>query len=135
MAVNPDPQDLANFVSTDWEGPLTMVNLLKFADQADYGDTDEEPCTGVEAYARYGQLAAPHVMASGATILYQGDVKFMLIGEDTEAWDEVIVVKYPSRQAFIDMVSNPEYQALTIHRTAALSRAALLPSEHGESPF
>ena len=38
MAVNPDPQDLANFVSTDWDGPLTMVNLLKFADPADYGD-------------------------------------------------------------------------------------------------
>ncbi len=135
MAVNPDPQDLASFVGADWEGPLTMVNLLKFADQADYADADEEPCTGAEAYARYGQLAGPYVIATGATILYQGMVQFKVIGDDSEDWDEVLVVQYPSRQAFIDMIGNPEYQAITHHRTAALSRAALLASRQDESPF
>jgi uncharacterized protein (DUF1330 family) len=135
MSVDPTPTDLAAFVGADWDGPLAMVNLLKFADQANYGDRDEEPRTGIEAYALYGQLAGPYVVASGATILYRGPVLHKVIGDDSEDWDEVLVVKYPNRQAFIDMISNPEYQAITYHRTAGLARAGLLASRHEESPF
>ena len=135
MSVDPTAEDLASFVGADWGGPLAMVNLLKFANQADYGSRDEPARTGAEAYDLYGKLAGPYVMATGATILYRGPVLHKIIGDDSEDWDEVLVVKYPNRQAFIDMISNPEYQAITYHRTAGLARAGLLASRHEESPF
>jgi uncharacterized protein (DUF1330 family) len=129
MAIDPEPQDVADFIAADWEGPVTMVNLLKFADQADYGDADEAPCSGSEAYGRYGELATPFLTGTGAHVVYRGDVHHMLIGDDTEAWDEVLIVRYPSHQAFIDLISNPDYHKIAHHRTAALSRAVLLASK------
>jgi uncharacterized protein (DUF1330 family) len=129
MAIDPDPQDIASFVGADWEGPVTMVNLLQFADQADYGDADEPARSGLEAYALYAELAGPFVAGVGAELLYHGAVHHMLIGEDTEAWDDVLIVRYPSRQAFVDMISSADYHKITHHRTAALSRAALLATK------
>jgi uncharacterized protein (DUF1330 family) len=37
----------------------------------------------------------------------------------------VLLVRYPSRQAFSDMVRNPEYQQITHLRTEAVSEAVL----------
>ena len=42
-----------------------------------------------------------------------------------QAWDAVLIVRYPSRQAFSDMVADPEYQQVTRLRTEALTEAVL----------
>ena len=48
---------------------------------------------------------------------------------DTETqWDAVMLVKYPSRSAFLEMVSDPEYQEISKLRTAALEDAVLQPT-------
>ena len=40
-------------------------------------------------------------------------------------WDEIILVEYPSRMAFEQMISSSEYQVDVIHRTAALEDSRL----------
>jgi uncharacterized protein (DUF1330 family) len=54
------------------------------------------------------------------------DVKCVVIGPLSEAWDEALLVRYPSRKSFMDMVAMPEYQNAAIHRTAALTDSRLI---------
>ena len=49
-----------------------------------------------------------------------------LIGPATESWDQALLVEYPSPAAFLKMVSDPAYLAITVHRTAALSDSRLI---------
>lgn len=94
--INPSREQIEAFARMDLEGPLVMLNLLKF-----------NPEGGAETYARYGQAAAPFLQAAGATVRYLGNVAATVIGG--EEWDEVILVEYPSRAAFIEMTQNPDY--------------------------
>ena len=40
----------------------------------------------------------------------------------------IILVRYPSPSAFLDMVTTPDYQSLSGHRTAALADSRLVPT-------
>jgi len=110
--------------------PVVMLNLLAFRPQADYGSTPAagcEPCSGREAYARYSADALRFVTACGGSVVFMGAAQLPLVAPADERWDEVLLVRYPSIQAFVSMVMNPDYQAITHHRTAALREARLIP--------
>ena len=107
--------------------PIVMLNLLRFREQAAYpAGSGHEPCTGAEAYVRYGAHANPAVKATGGEILFKGSAVAYPIALPDERWDEVLLVRYPSINAFFDMVMQPDYQAQSIHRTAALEDARLI---------
>jgi hypothetical protein len=40
-----------------------------------------------------------------------------------------VLVRYPSAQAFVNMVSSSEYRAISFHRSAALEDSRLIASE------
>jgi uncharacterized protein (DUF1330 family) len=107
--------------------PVVMINLLRYREQADYGNrTDIEPCSGSEAYRRYMKQAGAFVIAAGGAVIWQGAPKALLLGPPKERWDLALLVRYPSKEAFIAMVSDPAYQAITLHRTAALEDSRLI---------
>ena len=58
-------------------------------------------------------------------MLYAGDGSTALVAEEGQAWDAVLLVRYPSRAAFSAMVADPEYQQVTELRTRALREAVL----------
>lgn len=94
--INPSRAQLEALLQLDLDGPLVMVNLLKF-----------KPDGGAEAYARYAEQAAPFLAKTGAKVRYLGRVAATVIGG--EEWDEVILVEYPSKAAFFEMTQNPDY--------------------------
>ncbi len=94
--LSPSPQQLEQLSTLDPQASVTMLNLLKF--KADGGR---------QTYQRYGEAAAPFLQRSGAQIRYLGDVAATVIG--TDEWDEVILVEYPTLQAFFDMTGDPDY--------------------------
>ena len=94
--IHPSQEQIAAIRGMDLDGPLVMLNLLRFA-----------PNGGAEAYARYGAAAAPFLQRCGANVRYAGNVAATVIGGDD--WDEIILVEYPSIQAFLDMTGDPEY--------------------------
>lgn len=94
--INPSREQIEALQKLELDGPLIMVNLLKF-----------NPDGGAEEYARYGQKAAPFIAKAGAKVRYLGHVMATVIGG--EEWDEVILVEYPSKQAFFDMTGDPDY--------------------------
>jgi uncharacterized protein (DUF1330 family) len=107
--------------------PIVMVNLLRYRAWADYPPgTETAQITGRQAYERYTQLTLPFLRKVGARPLWRADGRACPIAPKGEHWDEVILVRYPSRAAFGRMISDPEYQSGTIHRTAALEDSRLI---------
>jgi uncharacterized protein (DUF1330 family) len=109
----PTPEQFRAFAELQDEGPIFMVNLLKF-----------KPDGGRESYRIYGEKFAEMMMPKGVELLYLGNAVMTLIGE--EEWDEVVVVKYPSRDSFVEMVQDPAYQEISRHRTEGLLDSRLI---------
>ena len=65
------------------DGPIVMVNLLKFRDRAEYRDGRETSLTGREAYDLYARDVSKLVVDYGGKILYAGDTTFLALGEAT----------------------------------------------------
>ena len=87
--IDPTGADLKRIASTvGADTPVTMLNLLRFREQARYPD-DTEPCSGRDAYARYSKLALAHVRAVGGEPVLMADVLGRFIGPDGEDWDEM----------------------------------------------
>ncbi len=109
------------------DGSILMLNMLRFREQAAYPDGFEaEPCSGAEAYQRYGIAAQPFLEAVGGMPVWAGAARNAVIAPEGESWDACFLVRYPSRQAFVDMASNPDYIAITPHRSAALADSRLI---------
>lgn len=96
------------------EGPVTMLNLLAFRVEG-----------GRERYMEYGAAVIPLVERAGGRVVFQGASAPVLLGG--ESWDLVVLVEYPTRRAFIDMIQSPDYQAIAHLRTEALARGELYP--------
>ena len=124
--VNPDPQQLsASLAAVPADKPVVMVNLLKFRQTAAYKDGTAE-CPGKKAYGLYAQALLTILKEIGAEVVYLGKAHGSLIGPADEAWDEVLLVKYPSIGTFTAMIGSPAYKAVVKHRTAALEDSRLI---------
>ena len=103
------------------DGPVQMLNLLDFKKPG-----------GAERYAEYTAGVTPLLERIGARVLYAGSSKGALIGPSE--WDLVALVEYPTRRAFIEMTSSPEYLEIAHLRTEALERAELHPLDRVDTP-
>jgi len=119
--LHPSPEQAETFFSAADDGPMCMVNLLKFKDEATYADGSEPELSGREAYLRYGAAIQSCLAAVGGKARFSGMVTDLMLGEVEELWDMVAIVEYPSRSAMLEMVQSPEYQAITRHRDAGLA--------------
>lgn len=96
------------------EGPVVMLNLLDF-----------KPAGGAERYGEYAAAMAPLLEGVGGRVIYAGAASAAVIGPSK--WDVVALVEYPTRGAFLEMISSPEYLAVVHLRTEALERSELHP--------
>ncbi|MEP2829435.1 DUF1330 domain-containing protein [Parvibaculum sp.] len=123
-AVRPSDEQLKSFFAdagTDRDGPVVMVNLLKFRERAVYPDGSDAHLSGFEAYIRYGKEVSKILAKIGGRMVYNGLVDGLMLGECEELWDQVALVEYPSRAVFLEMVVSPEYRAIEVHREAGLA--------------
>lgn len=105
------------------DGPVTMVNLVRL--RADSTDGDG---TGWSAYLRYSAQAMPMIKARGGTVLWAGRAEAVALGvPNQDLWDYVVLVRYPSRAAFIDMMTSPSYEAdANPHRVAGTEQHVII---------
>ncbi len=116
------------------QGPIAMVNLLKFKEHAEYEDGRGSTLTGRQAYEIYGRGVSQLITEYGGTITFAGDVTFLALGQVDDLWDEIAIAQYPSRVELWKMSTSPEWQALAVHRTAGLAgqlNIETTPSEFG----
>lgn len=115
MPVDPRGEDLKRFLAEDPGGPVVMLNLLKYKPG------------GRASYERYVEAFREHGARFGAEIVGVGDCGTALVAPDAHDWDSILLARYPSRQAFSDMVRDADYQQITHLRTEALDNAVLQP--------
>jgi len=120
-AIRPNPEQFRQLAESPQKGAVVMLNLLKFKRTAE-GETG----SGQEAYQRYGDAAVAMIEARSGRVIWQGRADQVLIGDPAEDWDIVALVEYPSRQSFIEMVSNPDYMKAHEHREAGLERTIVI---------
>jgi uncharacterized protein (DUF1330 family) len=127
-SVEPSPDRLQSLLgSGPDDSPIVMINLLRFRERAVYPEGfAAEPCSGREAYQRYGAVAMQTIAAVGGRMVWLGSVQATVIAPAGEEWDDAVLVEYPSRKAFLGMVAQPEYLAAAPHRTAALDDSRLI---------
>lgn len=133
MATQTTPDQLRAFVAkAPARGPLTMLNLLKFRPRARYADRRDTDLTGADAYGIYGTEVTRMIYRMGGKLVFAGAANAQLIGDGDLQWDMVIIMEYPSRQGFLDMLASPEYQELQVHRDAGLEHQLLINCLTGE---
>lgn len=120
-AIRPNPEQFQELAQVPDDKPVVMLNLLKFKKKA-----EGEEGSGAEAYARYGESAVRMIGETGGRLLWQARADQILIGDPEEDWDTVLLVEYPSRKAFIEMVSRPDYMKSHEHREAGLERTIVI---------
>lgn len=125
------PEQGAQFFGAPGDGEVVMLNLLRFRERADYSHAPNlEPEGGVsgqQAYALYMDGIEPLLEASGGKLLFAGHADGFLIGPTDERWDFAMLVQQASKQSFMAFASDPQAQAITQHRTAAIIDSRLLP--------
>lgn len=136
--VDPSRGQFDQFKALARDRPIQMLNLVRLRQMADYPDGHDsagQGLSGAEAYRLYGAHTAPILRRVGGTILWRGAFEATLIGPADEHWDHVFIAQYPSAAAFLEMVTNPDYQRAVVHRQAAVDTSRLLrcgPGENGD---
>lgn len=125
-AVYPKGEQLTAAVQNGSNGPIVMVNLLKFKDRSSYKDGRADDATGREAYDRYAAEMLPFVKAHGGRVIFVGSVKSLVIGNVEEEWDAVALVEYPSSEAFVKIAMSPDVAKFGVHREAGLAGQILI---------
>jgi uncharacterized protein (DUF1330 family) len=123
MPVHPTTERIHELATDDDRGPVVMVNLLRFKDHADGLD---EGVSGAQAFARYSAAAMPLLDGVGGRILSAVRPKQSVIGPPEGEWDLVVLVEYPSRTKFLELVTNQGYLEVHAHREAALADSRLI---------
>lgn len=113
------------------EGPVVMVNLVRFRERSLDGNG-----SGWDAYSRYSKADMPLLKRVGGTILWAGHVEGVAFGDlGGGRWDWVVVVAYPSRAAFLSMITSPEYQLANTDRENGVDEHVILAANESYSKF
>lgn len=133
MAVNPNLTIRYADVDLDYEatlasapdedGPVWMVNLMRYRPVAEYADGRVTTLTGQEADDAYAPFEA--FAEVGAELVFLAEVESQLLGEGP-AWDRVGVVRYPTRRAFVEMTHLASFEAQHEHKDAGMERTIVV---------
>ena len=109
--------------------PVVMVNLVRFRARSLDGDG-----TGWDAYQRYSAAVIKLIKARAGTILWAGNADAVAFGEAAaNRWDYVVLVRYPSRAAFLDMMTSADYAAANRHRVNGAEDHVILATREAYS--
>jgi len=114
--VSLSPVAIDAFLTEDDDSAVVMLNLLRF-----------QPDGGRGKYLEYLQMAQPILARFGAKILFGGDGLPVLTTGQAQEWDAAVLVQYPRRSAFKNMIADPEYHAAFEVGVAAIADIVLQP--------
>ena len=127
-----DLLNVRNLEAIEHNGPVVMVNLMRFRERSLDGDG-----SGWDAYLRYSALTVPMIKARGGTLLWTGNARAVALGaHDGNQWDYVALVHYPSVAAFIDMMTSADYESRSDpHRRNGCAEHVIIATTEAYSKF
>ena len=106
-------------------GPVVMVNLVRLRPFSADGKG-----SGWDAYVRYSEAVMPLIKARGGTVVWAGKPEGVAFGDDRALrWDYIVLVRYPSRAAFVDMMESEDYARANIHRENGVEDHVIFATE------
>lgn len=103
------------------DGPIFMVNFMKYREVADYRGGADQPISGQEADDKY---APTDVLAAiGADVAFFGPV---VAQADDGEWDRMGIVRYPTRRAFMEMQQRSDFKEKHVHKEAGMQYTIVL---------
>tara|TARA_R110002072_G_scaffold36301_4_gene107015 strand:- start:3917 stop:4315 length:399 start_codon:yes stop_codon:yes gene_type:complete len=121
---SPDGLNQELLLSLPDEGPIVMVNLVRFREHSLDGHG-----SGFEAYTRYSKGDMPLLKKVGGTVIWAGNVEAAAFGAWSSApWDWVVLVHYPSKAAFLEMMTSEEYALINTERENGVEEHVILAS-------
>jgi uncharacterized protein (DUF1330 family) len=127
--IDPDREAWEVFKGLPRDQPIQMLNLVKLKPRAEYPEDHPDhgkALSGLDAYRAYGRTTAHIFGRVGGRQVWAGKPQVMVTGPGSEAWDLAFIAEYPTSEAFIAMVRDPEYRELVKHRTAGVADSRLL---------
>jgi len=134
--IDPDRAQFDAFKKLDRETPIDMLNLVRLRDAAAYPADHAlagAGLSGADAYRRYGAETGPLLTRVGGEIVWRGGFEATLIGPADEAWDLCFIVRYPTANAFLEMITDPAYRLAVVHRQAAVATSRLIRNTVAEA--
>lgn len=113
------------------DGPVWMVNLMKYKDRAEYADGSDGGRSGIEADNEY--TPTDSLQAVGAELVYVANVDATPLGDGVQ-WDRVGIVKYPTRRAFIEMQERKDFQDSHVHKEAGMEQTIVIGCQPMDVP-
>lgn len=104
------------------DGPVWMLNLMKYKPVADYGDAGGPAISGREADDVYAPTAVLDDL--GATIPLFGDVTHQ--ATDDVAWERIAMVRYPNRSSFFAMQERDDFKRQYVHKKAGMETTIVM---------
>lgn len=117
IAQFPRSEQMQALLTAPDEGPVVMLNLLRFKPRATEPDQD---VSGEEAYERYAAPMVEFIRKRGARVIWTGKVETQVLGAGGEGFHTIALVEYPSRRAFFEIATDPYVQEIGRHRVAGL---------------
>ncbi len=136
--VDQPPAEKAAFIARvrqwaagDDGGPVLLVNLMRYRDKlGDLPANISFKGTPQEANAFYESTVAPLALKRGEYPLLGGDAQgSSLTASDADSasqWTRVVVMRAPSRRAFIEFMADPVFGAMSAYKHAAMD-VVLIP--------
>jgi len=131
MISKPDQLNEEFVASLPDVGPVVMINLVRFREHSLDGDG-----SGWDAYSRYSKADMPLLKKVGGVILWAAKIEGVALGDIGEGrWDWAVLVHYPSRAAFLEMMTSESYQQINRDRENGVEDHIILASEQTYSKF
>ena len=104
------------------DGPVWMLNLMKYKPVADYGDGTTASISGREADDIYAPTAVLDDL--GATVPLFGDVTRQLTADPV--WERIAIVRYPDRASFFAMQNREDFRKQYVHKEAGMETTIVM---------
>ncbi|MES2127864.1 MAG: hypothetical protein V4463_11385 [Pseudomonadota bacterium] len=131
---------LRTWGQADDGAPVYMLNLMRYYPQLrPWPGVTIKAATPLESNAHYEKEVTGMALAGGLQMPVASNVQGVragaqpstnLVGQEAavDNWSRVLVVRYPCRRAFFELVSNPDYLKVMPYKFAAL-QLALVPTD------
>ncbi len=104
------------------DGPVWMLNLMRYRPVAVYADGRQTTITGREADDLYSPVGP--LEAIGATVPLLADVTVQSGAEPP--WDRVAIALYPTRRSFFEMQRRDDFKAQYVHKEAGMETTIVM---------
>jgi uncharacterized protein (DUF1330 family) len=84
------------------QGPVLMLNMIKFRDKKIY----------FEQYIPAFNQVVQQLGIEGVSVKMVSEVVSNIIADEGEQWDEIVLVEYPSAEAFITIAQSDVYHEI-----------------------